>query len=107
METDSNILRVPQVVELSGLCRASIYRLAKLGEFPSPIKLSNRAVGWRRSEILAWQAERAGVGDPRLARDLLDIEERVAAQDFDGLARVAKMIARRLHFVRFANAKQA
>ena len=57
METENpkrRILRLPQVEEKSGLKRDSIYRLAKLGRFPAPIKLSARASGWIESEIEAY-----------------------------------------------------
>ncbi|QCB45487.1 AlpA family phage regulatory protein [Hydrogenophaga sp. PAMC20947] len=36
------------VTRLTGLGRSSIYRLVTEDRFPSPVKLSSRAVGWRR-----------------------------------------------------------
>lgn len=54
------ILRRPQVQSLIGLSCSTIY--AKLAdpddEFPRPVKLGKRAVGWRESEVLAWLSER-------------------------------------------------
>ena len=38
--------------------RGLAYRWAKAGNFPSPIKLGARAIGWRRDEVEAWLASR-------------------------------------------------
>jgi prophage regulatory protein len=32
----------------------SIYRLIRLGDFPRPVKLGQRAVAWRESDINDW-----------------------------------------------------
>ena len=53
------ILRLPGVQEKSGLRRDSIYRGAREGWFPKPVKLTARASGWFEDEIDAWLAERA------------------------------------------------
>ena len=45
------ILRLKAVMRRVGLCRSSIYALAASGDFPQPVKLSERAVGWLSSEI--------------------------------------------------------
>jgi prophage regulatory protein len=54
----SQILRLPAVSEAVGLTRSSIYRLMDEGLFPRPVKLSPRAVGWRRGQIDEWLATR-------------------------------------------------
>ena len=43
------------VEKLSGLSRATIYRLIKSGKFPRPLSIGTGAVRWRQSEVLAWQ----------------------------------------------------
>jgi prophage regulatory protein len=55
------ILRLPDVMRLTGLGRSTIYRLLAAGQFPSPVQLSVRAVGWRRSDVDNWTAERPQV----------------------------------------------
>jgi len=45
------ILRFPQVVEKTGRTRPSLNYLIQQGQFPRPIKLSERAVGFPASEI--------------------------------------------------------
>ena len=53
MKGDS-VLRLPQVKARVGLSRSSIYLRISNGEFPKPISLGARAVGWLESEIDAW-----------------------------------------------------
>ena len=52
-------LRQPEVLVLTGLSQSTIRRLEIAGEFPRRKKLSIRAVGWSRSEVLAWLMSRA------------------------------------------------
>lgn len=54
MMTTPRLLRLPQVIELTGLGRDSIYRLARSSDFPRPRKISERASAWREDEIRAW-----------------------------------------------------
>jgi prophage regulatory protein len=53
------ILRLPTVREVTGLSRSSIYAYLEKGEFPQPIKISTRSVGWLAIEIDAWILSRA------------------------------------------------
>ncbi|WP_408606013.1 helix-turn-helix transcriptional regulator [Imhoffiella purpurea] len=50
----TRIVRMPEVVTRTGLSRASVYALMSKGRFPKSIKLSERAVGWRESDVAAW-----------------------------------------------------
>ena len=52
------ILRLKQVKNRCGLGRSSIYQKMKDGEFPRPIFLSKRAVGWVSNEIDSWITSR-------------------------------------------------
>ena len=52
------ILRRHDVEHLTGLPRSTIYDKIAKGEFPQPIKLSMKSVGWLESEIAAWQQAR-------------------------------------------------
>ena len=51
-------LRMPSVIRRTGLGRSTIYRLIAERKFPSPVKLSGRAVGWRRSDLDRWSEAR-------------------------------------------------
>lgn len=48
------ILRRKDVEKATGLPRSSIYELMDRNEFPRPIKLSSKSVGWIESEIQSW-----------------------------------------------------
>lgn len=58
MPGDDRILRLPAVEARVGLSRATIYRRVAAGDFPRPVPLGGKAVGWRLSAILRWVAER-------------------------------------------------
>ena len=55
------ILRRHAVEAMTGLTRSSIYDLMARGEFPKPIKLTDKAVGWRESTIENWIQSREKV----------------------------------------------
>ena len=55
---EKRILRRPEVLKLTGLSTASIYRLMAQGAFPKPKKLGVRAVGWVAVEVEAWLESR-------------------------------------------------
>ena len=48
------LLRLPQVIDRIGICKASVFRLVKLGQFPAPIRISDRAVAWVESDLDEW-----------------------------------------------------
>lgn len=48
------ILRLPAVKARTGLSRSTIYLRASGGQFPKPIKLGPRAVGWLESDVDDW-----------------------------------------------------
>ena len=56
-----SILRLPDLERAVGLSRATIYAKVKAGEFPRPIELGARAVGWRSDEVATWLDSRPKV----------------------------------------------
>jgi len=52
------ILRLPSVKARIKLSRSTIYLLISKGQFPSPISLGERAVGWLEEDIENWIAEK-------------------------------------------------
>ena len=53
----TRILRLTEVLELTGLSKSTLYRRLEAGEFPQQAKLggpSSRAVGWLENEVYAW-----------------------------------------------------
>jgi len=53
-----SILRLPEVKTRVGLSRSAIYLAISREEFPQPVHLGARAVGWLESEIEEWIRER-------------------------------------------------
>ncbi len=54
----TRFLRLPEVMERTGLSRSTIYVRVAAGSFPRPVALGGRAVGWIEAEVEAWVAER-------------------------------------------------
>lgn len=57
------ILRRPDVEARTGLSRSTIYLLMSRGDFPKPIRLSARAVGWPEIVISEWLDSRRLTGE--------------------------------------------
>ena len=52
------ILRLPDVVQLTGLSRSSIYLRMANREFPESVSLGGRAVGWVEQDVHDWIADK-------------------------------------------------
>lgn len=50
----ARLLRLPAVLERTGLGKSSVYSGMAAGTFPTPVRLGTRGVAWRESEIAAW-----------------------------------------------------
>jgi prophage regulatory protein len=48
------ILRLPNVLDRTGLSRSTVYQRVTEGRFPRPVSLGDRAVGWVESDIEEW-----------------------------------------------------
>lgn len=57
----SFLLRLPQVKEMTGLSKSSIYQYEQEGRFPSRVGIGNRSVAWRQAEVAAWIESRKPV----------------------------------------------
>lgn len=62
-----SILRLPEVRARTGLSRSTIYQRMSKGEFPSPVSLGDRAVGWVEQEVERWIADRVSSRDESAA----------------------------------------
>lgn len=56
----NRIIRLPEVINRTGLSRSTIYEYIKIGIFPRQINLGIRAVGWYEDDIEKWLQLRAG-----------------------------------------------
>ena len=59
--TPSRILRLPEVIERTGLSRSEIYRQMADRAFPRSIRLTQRGVGWLEHEVEDWILRRVRV----------------------------------------------
>jgi prophage regulatory protein len=50
----TRLLRLPEVIKLTGLQRDSIYRSIRAGSFPKPRKITKQASAWRSDELQTW-----------------------------------------------------
>ena len=57
----SRILRIGDVLRLTGVCRTTIWRWSRTGKFPAPIRLGSRHIGWRAEEVEEWVDSRETV----------------------------------------------
>ena len=48
------ILRRPSVMAMTGLSCSTIYDLMAKGQFPRPVRIGVRAVGWVEREVADW-----------------------------------------------------
>lgn len=53
-EFDMRIMRLKEVMSNTGLGRSSIYKYIAEGQFPKPVPLTDRAVGWVDGEVDEW-----------------------------------------------------
>lgn len=56
------LLRLADVCKTIGAGRSTIYKWMADGEFPRPLKISQRSVRWRMQDIEAWRQELEQVG---------------------------------------------
>ena len=52
--SSDRLLRLPAVLKLTGMAKATIYRLIADRRFPRPIRITGRAVAWRERDVLEW-----------------------------------------------------
>ncbi len=56
------LLRLPVVLQRTGLSRSSLYAAIGSGAFPKPIALSERCRAWPASVVSEWIARRIAAG---------------------------------------------
>ncbi len=58
VDSGPRFARMAAVVHMTGLCRATIYRMIADKRFPAQVRIGSRAVGWRWSDLESWSKER-------------------------------------------------
>jgi prophage regulatory protein len=72
------LIRMPELEVLTGLSRATIYRLIRQKRFAAPVALAANSRGWFASQVRAWQ-EGLKPAEPR--PDTEAVGERAARRD--------------------------
>ena len=51
------LLRIKQILEIVPLGKSTVWKMVAEGNFPQPIKLTERCTAWRESEVQQWMEE--------------------------------------------------
>ena len=70
MTTPNRILRLGSVLERTGLSRSTLYRKIQGGSFPAQVRISERCIGWRESDIDRWLGNPMHYSRTDVGRDL-------------------------------------
>ena len=66
------IYRLADVMKTTGLRKSTIYKLISKNDFPAPLRLSERAIGWKSSDIDDW------VNSRPLVHSISEVDQEVA-----------------------------
>ncbi|WP_340574972.1 helix-turn-helix transcriptional regulator [Escherichia coli] len=58
LQKPQKLIRLPEVVEITGRSRSRIYDDIKADIFPRPVRIGRRAVAWVEQEIIDWIEEK-------------------------------------------------
>ncbi|EJO33169.1 helix-turn-helix transcriptional regulator [Achromobacter marplatensis] len=58
------VYRIGDLRRVIGLSKWTVYNLMKVGDFPQPIQLTGKAVGWRASDVESWVDSRQSAEYP-------------------------------------------
>jgi prophage regulatory protein len=61
------MLRWPEVRQMVGLSRTTVWRMERTGQFPRRLQLTERITAWPESTITSWLASRVEVSSSRVA----------------------------------------
>jgi prophage regulatory protein len=57
-EAPPKFLRLPAVLDRTGIGRDTLFRLIRRGDFPAQHRISDRASAWLESDVSRWIDER-------------------------------------------------
>jgi predicted DNA-binding transcriptional regulator AlpA len=58
------MLRLSQVIDMTGLGKTKIYELQAQGQFPMRVKITVNRVGWVEEQVQEWLARRVELSNP-------------------------------------------
>ncbi|SET71059.1 helix-turn-helix transcriptional regulator [Thalassotalea agarivorans] len=53
-QSEDRIMRIQEIIEITGVSRSTIWRMERRGEFPSRVPLGASSIGWLKSDIDTW-----------------------------------------------------
>ncbi len=59
---ESGYIRVNDLIKIIPFSASTVWRKAKKGSFPTPIKLSEQITAWRVEDVRAWMASTEAKG---------------------------------------------
>jgi len=65
----NRLLRLPEVLKIIPVSRSTWYLGVKSHDYPAPVKISRRAVAWRRHEVEALVSKLTDSWDERVSAD--------------------------------------
>jgi len=57
------MMRAKQVLELVPFGRASLWKFAKNGQFPAPVKVTGGITAWRNKDVIEWLETQCAAND--------------------------------------------
>jgi prophage regulatory protein len=70
-QQDEQLVREPERFAMTGLSKSTWWRLEQEGLAPKRIAITERLVGWRRSELREWVARAVAEATQRKRRELV------------------------------------
>jgi prophage regulatory protein len=64
------LIRLPEVMTMTGLSRSSIYERKSRGSFPQSISIGARAVAWDSTQIEKWIEEQIEASESKVKADV-------------------------------------
>lgn len=57
------MMRAKQVLELVPFGRASLWKFAKSGQFPAPVRVTGGITAWRNADVIEWLEAQSAAND--------------------------------------------
>jgi prophage regulatory protein len=76
------LIKLKEVMSISGLGRSSIYKFMAEGRFPMSISLGERAIAWEVSEVEEWVLDKIESRN-KVIDELVEVETEVAVSEVD------------------------
>jgi len=76
------LIRLKEVMSISGLGRSSIYKFMEEGRFPMSISLGERAIAWEVSEVEEWVLDKIEKRN-KVIGEFVEVETEITVSEVD------------------------